>query len=116
METKTDLLPCCAPEQEDACTPEGCRHKERPEDERKRLIHRLNRIEGQIRGIRKMVERDVYCPDILVQVAAANAALNGFTKEMLNEHIRTCVVQNLRDGKEEETIDELLRLLQKLMR
>ncbi|MCD8082703.1 MAG: metal-sensing transcriptional repressor [Clostridiales bacterium] len=98
-------------------TSECCCHKtkERPEKEVKDLIHRLNRIEGQIRGIRGMVERDCYCPEILVQVAAANAALNSFNKVLLANHIRTCVAQDIRDGKE-ETIDELVRVLQKLMK
>lgn len=89
--------------------------KERSEKEYKDLIHRLNRIEGQIRGIRGMVEKDTYCADILVQVAAVNAALNGFNKVLLANHIRTCVAQDIRDGNE-ETIDELVSLLQKLMR
>ncbi len=94
-----------------------CCHKtkHRSEEEYKRLIHRLNRIEGQIRGIRGMVERSAYCPDILAQAAAANAALNAFSKELLSDHIRTCVAQDIRDGKD-DTIDELLRTLQKLMK
>ena len=89
--------------------------KERPETEKTQLIHRLNRIEGQIRGIRGMVEKNVYCTDILVQVAAANAALNAFTRELLSTHIRTCVAHDLRNGKD-ETIDELVATLQKLMK
>lgn len=89
--------------------------KERSEEESRQLIHRLNRIEGQIRGIRGMVEKNVYCTDILVQVAAANAALNAFNRELLGNHIRTCVVQDIRNGKD-ETIDELLSTLQKLMK
>lgn len=89
--------------------------KQRNEDEVRQLIHRLNRIEGQIRGIRGLVEKNVYCTDILMQVAAANAALNAFTRELLGSHIRTCVVQNIRDGKD-EIIDELLNTLQKLMK
>ena len=94
----------------------GChRTKERSEEEYKRLIHRLNRIEGQIRGIRGMVEKSVYCPDILAQVAAANAALNAFSKELLANHIKTCVAQGIRAGKD-ETIDELLVTLRKLMK
>lgn len=94
-----------------------CCHKtkERSEKEYKDLIHRLNRIEGQIRGIRGMVEKDCYCTDILVQVAAANAALNSFNKVLLANHIRTCVSQDIRDG-HEETIDELVAILQKLMK
>lgn len=94
-----------------------CCHKikERSEKEYKDLIHRLNRIEGQIRGIRGMVEKDIYCPEILVQVAAANAALNSFNKVLLANHIRTCVAQDIREGRE-ETIDELVTILQKLMK
>lgn len=94
-----------------------CTHKikERSEEEYKSLIHRLNRIEGQIRGIRGMVEKNVYCTDILVQVAAVNAALNAFNKELLANHIRTCVVKDIREGKD-ETIDELVSTLQKLMK
>lgn len=89
--------------------------KERSEEERKKLINRLSRIEGQIRGIRGMVEKDAYCPDILVQVAAANAALNAFNKELLSSHIKTCVAEDIRAGKD-ETIDELVVTLQKLMK
>jgi len=92
-----------------------CKTKHRNEQEYKSLITRLNRIEGQIRGIRGMVERDAYCTDILTQVAAANAALNAFTKALLSEHIKTCVAQDIRDGKD-ETIDELVATLQKLMK
>ena len=94
----------------------GChKTKERSEEEAQLLINRLNRIEGQIRGIRGMVERSAYCPDILAQVAAANAALNAFSKELLSEHIRTCVTRDIREGKD-ETVDELLCTLQKLMK
>ena len=95
----------------------GCSQckKERSPEEYKRLIHRLNRIEGQIRGIRGMVENDAYCPDILVQSAAAGTALNAFNKELLASHIRTCVVEDIRDGKD-EVIDELVATLQKLMK
>ena len=89
--------------------------KERSPEEAKQLIHRLNRIEGQIRGIRGMVEKNIYCTDILVQVAAVNAALNAFNRELLDNHIRTCVASDLRQGKE-ETIDELMQTLQKLMK
>ena len=89
--------------------------KDRPEEESRNLINRLNRIEGQIRGIKGMVEKDVYFPDILVQVAAVNAALNSFNKVLLANHIRTCVAQDIREGKE-ETIDELVVTLQKLMK
>lgn len=89
--------------------------KTRSEKEYKDLIHRLNRIEGQIRGIKKMVESDTYCTDILVQVSAVNAALNSFNKVLLANHIRTCVSDDIRAGKE-ETVDELVKVLQKLMK
>ena len=94
-----------------------CCHKTkvRSEDEYKRLLHRLNRIEGQIRGLKGMLGKNVYCTDILVQVAAVNAALNGFSRELLSEHIRTCVATDIRAGKD-ETIDELVALLPKLMK
>lgn len=94
-----------------------CSHKtkERSEEEYKSLINRLNRIEGQIRGIKGMVEKDAYCTDILVQVSAVNAALNAFNKELLSNHIKTCVAQDIRNGKN-ETVDELVATLQKLMK
>ena len=91
------------------------KHKHRTEKEYKSLENRLNRIEGQIRGIKGMLEKDAYCPDILVQVAAANAALNAFNKELLANHIRTCVADDIRAGND-ETIDELVGVLQKLMK
>ena len=91
----------------------GCCGKttDRSEEERKKLIHRLNRIEGQIRGIRGMVEKDAYCADILTQSAAVNA----FNKELLASHIRGCVARDIREGKD-EVIDELVATLQKLMK
>ena len=91
------------------------RTKERSPQEYKKLVNRLSRIEGQIRGIKNMVEEDAYCIDILVQVAAANAALNSFNKELLASHIKTCVADDKRNGKD-ETIDELVITLQKLMK
>lgn len=95
----------------------GCSGKttNRSEEERKKLIHRLNRIEGQIRGIRKMVENDVYCADILIQSAAVNAAVNSFNKDLIANHIRGCVAKNIREGND-EVIDELVATLQKLMK
>lgn len=94
-----------------------CCHKtkERPDQEYKDLIHRLNRIEGQIRGIKGMVEKDVYCTDILVQVSAVTAALNSFNKVLLANHIKTCVTRDILAGKE-DTVNELVVTLQKLMR
>ena len=91
------------------------RKKERSPEEYKKLIHRLNRIEGQVRGIKGMVENNAYCPDILIQSAAVNAAINAFNKELLANHIRTCVADDIRNGKD-EAIDELVVTLQKLMK
>ncbi len=88
---------------------------DRSEEERKKLIHRLNRIEGQIRGIRGMVERDAYCPDILVQSAAASAAINSFNRDLIARHIKGCVVRDIKNG-DEAVIDELVGTLQKLMK
>ena len=91
------------------------RKKERSPEEYKKLIHRLNRIEGQIRGIKGMVENNAYWRDILIQPAAVNAAINAFNKELLANHIRTCVAGDIRNGKD-EVIDELVVTLQKLMK
>ena len=94
-----------------------CCHKtkHRSEEEYKALINRLNRIEGQVRGIRKMVETDTYCVDILTQVSAVQAALNAFNRELLSNHIRTCVMDDIRNGND-EIVDELVQTLQKLMK
>ena len=89
--------------------------KVRPEEELKSLTNRLSRIEGQVRGLKDMLQRDAYCPDILVQVSAVNAALNSFSRELLNSHIRTCVADGIRQG-DDEVIDELVCVLQKLMK
>ncbi len=102
MEAKT----CC-------CHSE--RTKERSPEELKSLTNRLKRIEGQIRGIGRMLEEDAYCPDILIQVAAVSSALNGFSKELLTNHLKSCVVEDIRQG-DEAAVDELADLLRKLMR
>ncbi len=92
-----------------------CHKKDRSEQEQKDLITRLNRIEGQIRGIRRMVESDAYCVDILTQVSAAGSALNSFTKVLLTSHIKTCVAEDIREGHQEK-VDELVKVLPKLMK
>lgn len=99
-------------EQEHCCCH---RTKERTPEEMKKLLNRLSRIEGQIRGIRGMVEKNAYCPDILTQSAAVTAAMNAFNRDLLASHIRTCVAQDIRDGKD-QVIDELVTTLQKLMK
>lgn len=92
-----------------------CQKKNRSEEEIKDMITRLNRIEGQIRGIRKMIEEDAYCVDILTQVSAARCSLNSFSKVILGNHIKTCVADDIRNGSDEKT-EELVELLQKLMK
>ena len=123
----TEKKPCCCCSTEEPAAdtvspadvpdavPSCCRHKDRTPEEYRALANRLSRIEGQVRGIRAMLDKDVYCADILVQVAAVNAALNGFSKELLGQHIRTCVADDLRAG-ETQKLDELLQLLPRLMK
>lgn len=91
------------------------RKKIRSDEERKILTNRLSRIEGQIRGIRRMVEEDAYCIDILNQVSAVSSAIGSFSKELLGEHIRTCVAEDIIKGKTEK-IDELSDILKKLIK
>ena len=92
-----------------------CKHTIRNEEEKKLLINRLKRIEGQIRGIQAMIKRDAYCNDILTQSAAVGAAINSFNKELLSSHIKGCVVRDVRDGKD-EILDELVTSIQRLMK
>ena len=92
-----------------------CKKTERSEEERRSLMNRLSRIEGQIRGIRGMLERDAYCADILTQSAAVSAAVNGFNRALLNAHLHNCVVRDIRAG-DDSVVDELTELLQKLMK
>ena len=106
---------CCCNDESAFQEKDCCRTKERSEEEYKSLVHRLNRIEGQIRGIKGMLDKSAYCLDILTQVAAVNAALNSFGRELLSNHIRTCVVEDIRAGKE-DTVEELLTTLQKFMK
>ena len=118
MDNEKKACCCCGGEpavgQPDTA-PSCCRHKDRSPEEYKALLNRLSRIEGQVRGIRGMLEKDAYCVDILVQVAAANAALNSFSRELLAQHIGSCVADDLRAGSDEK-LEELLRLLPKLMK
>ncbi len=101
--------------QETSCEDSTNKRKERSEKEHRDMVNRLSRIEGQIRGIKGMVEKNAYCTDILIQVAAVNAALNSFNRVLLADHIKTCVTQDILDGKE-ETVDELVDTLKKLMK
>lgn len=91
------------------------RKKKRSDEDRRALLNRLSRIEGQIRGLRGMVEKDAYCPDILTQASAASAAINGFARELLAEHIRTCVAEDVRNGND-AALEELMNVLQKWMK
>ncbi len=99
-----------------SCNKESCeKNTHRTDEEKKKLINRLNRIEGQVRGIRGMIEKDAYCADVLVQSAAVNAAINSFNKDLLSSHIHSCVVRDIKNG-DEEVIDELMKLITKLMK
>ncbi len=100
-------------EKETEKTPE--RRKVRSEEERRDLINRLKRIEGQVRGLQRMLEEGAYCPEILTQASAANSALNSFCRVLLTSHLRTCVSEDIRAGRE-DTVDELMAVLQKLMK
>ena len=91
------------------------KHKPRTPEQVKSLVTRLNRIDGQILGIKKMIEENRYCPDVLMQVSAVQSSLNSFNKELLATHIKTCVVDDIREGKE-EAVDELCELLKKTMK
>lgn len=102
-------------EKKECCCGCGAKQKQRETKEKKDLMNRLKRIEGQVRGIENMVEKDAYCTDILVQVSAVTSALNSFNKALLAEHLRTCVAEDIRNGKD-EVIDELVTTLQKLMK
>lgn len=102
-------------EQEEALSESPCRVKHRSPEEMRSLLNRLSRIEGQLRGIRGMVEREAYCPDILTQTAAACAALSAFSQELLGNHIRTCVVKDIREG-HDEVGDELMQMLRRFMK
>ena len=97
------------------CEKCNVRHKDRTEEEKKKLVNRLKKAEGQIRGIQKMVEEDSYCPDILIQVSAVTNALNSFNKELLACHIKSCVKEDIKAGND-ETINELVEVLQKVMK
>ena len=92
----------------------SCQTKHRDDAELKKLMNRLSRIEGQVRGVKGMLEKDTYCIDIITQVAAIQSALAGFNKALLKEHISTCVVEDVKQGKEEK-VEELINTLQKLI-
>ncbi len=101
--------PCCSNAENSG------RRTNRTEDQKRQLINRLKRIEGQVRGIQNMIENDAYCNDVLIQSAAVGAAVNAFSKEVLSAHIHGCVAHDIREGKD-EVIDELMQTMQKLMR
>lgn len=97
------------------CCGGNAKKTERAEKDKKKLVNRLSRIEGQIRGIKKMIENDAYCNDVLIQSAAVDAAINAFNRELLSNHIHSCVVRDIREGKD-EVVDELMVTLQKLIK
>ena len=109
MEIADELCGSCC------CVNPSEKTTERTEEERRKLINRLSRIEGQVRGLKAMIENDAYCNDILMQSAAVSAAINAFNKEVLARHIRQCVVRDIRAG-DDEIVDELVATVQKLMK
>ena len=116
MEMTEEEAVCCHGGEENSCA--GCvkhKHRDKASKEYKCLVTRLKRIEGQVRGVTKMVEDDRYCVDILTQVSTIQSALNSFNKELLAQHIRTCVVDDIRAG-HDEVVDELVATLQKVMK
>ena len=88
---------------------------ERSEEQKKKLLNRLSRLEGQVRGVRKMIENDAYCNDVLIQTAAISAAVNAFSREVLRSHLHSCVIRDIREGKD-EVADELMETLERMMR
>lgn len=106
--TEQEHIACCG------CT-ERRKHRDPNGEEYQDLLRRLNRIEGQVRGVRRMVEEDRYCVDILTQVSAISAALNGFSRVLLANHVKSCVAEDIRAGSE-QAVDELCATLQKLMK
>ena len=110
-----DILETIENEMEGQCPCCSVKHKEREEKERRDMINRLKRIEGQVRGVEGMLENNAYCIDILMQVSAITSALNSFSKVMMANHIKTCVADNIREGND-EVIDELVATMQKLMK
>ena len=108
MEDNNKKCSCCHAHDDEKTT-------ERTSNEVKKLMNRLSRIEGQIRGIKRMLENDAYCPDILTQSAAVTSAMNAFSRELLSNHVHHCVVRDIKEGKE-ETVDELMDTIYKLMK
>ncbi len=100
---------------ENCCMTEGKRKKIRGEQEKRDLMNRLKRIEGQVRGLERMLEEDAYCPDILVQTSAVNSALNSFSRTLLANHLHTCVTEDIRQGRD-DAVDELMETLKKMMK
>ena len=97
-----------------AC-PACAKKTERAEDEKKKLLNRLNRLEGQVRGVKKMIENDAYCNDVLIQTAAISAAVDAFSREVLRSHLHSCVIRDIREGRD-EVADELMATLERMMR
>ncbi len=101
----TQMQCCCA----------GEKKTERTAEQKKKLMNRLNRLEGQVRGVKKMIESDAYCNDVLIQAAAIRAAVDAFSRELLRAHLHSCVARDIREGRE-EVVDELMETLERLMR
>jgi DNA-binding FrmR family transcriptional regulator len=106
---------CSMSEKEHSCCCGDEKHTVRTEEQKKKLLNRLNRLEGQVRGVKKMIENDAYCNDVLVQTAAISAAVNALSREVLRAHLNSCVIRDIRAGRDEVT-DELMETLERIMR
>jgi CsoR family transcriptional regulator, copper-sensing transcriptional repressor len=98
-----------------SCHSSSVRNSHHSENTKQNLITRLNRVEGQIRGIKGLIEKDTYCDDVITQISATQAALNSVAKILLEGHLRSCVVDRIQEG-DDEVIDELLTTIQRLMK
>ena len=102
-------------EKHEACCPACEKRTERSEEQKKKLLNRLSRLEGQVRGVKKMIESDAYCNDVLIQTAAISAAVNALSREVLRAHLNSCVIRDIRAGRD-EVADELMETLERIMR
>jgi DNA-binding FrmR family transcriptional regulator len=109
LENSNELL------DEECCANDGVRKSHHSDKTKSNLISRLNRIEGQIRGIKGLIEKDTYCDDVLNQIAAAQSALNSVGRLLLEGHMKSCVVERIQSG-DHEVIEELLITVNKLMK
>ena len=109
---------CCGDAPSECCAGEcvHCRHKATPRDEqlKRSMLNRLSRIIGQLGGVKKMIEDDRYCGDVLTQLAAVESAVKAISREVMRDHLETCVVEGIQSG-DTEVVDEVMGLFKKFM-